>query len=68
LELKLSSSIPIQFEKQEESEDSRFTKVKIYLMHTGKNLNNSIFNKSVVEDALPSLANIPIVGIFQLIN
>jgi hypothetical protein len=58
----LSSSIPIQFEKQEESEDSRFTKVKISLMHTGRNLNNSIFQKNVVEDALPSLSNIPIVG------
>jgi hypothetical protein len=68
LELKLSSSIPIQFEKQEESEDSRFTKVKISLMHTGKNLNNSIFEKSVVEEALPSLANIPIVGYISTDN
>jgi hypothetical protein len=62
LELKLSTSLPIQFEKQEESEDSRFTKVKISIMHTGKNLNKSIFTKNVVEDALPSLSNIPIVG------
>jgi hypothetical protein len=62
LELKLNTSLPIQFEKQEESEDSRFTKVKISILHTGKNLNNSIFNKNIVEDALPSLANIPIVG------
>jgi hypothetical protein len=62
LELKINGTIPIQFEKQEISEDSRFTKVKIYLMHTGKNLNNSIFQKHVVEKALPSLANIPIVG------
>jgi hypothetical protein len=62
LELKINSSLPIQFEKQEESEDSRFTKVKISILHTGKNLNNSIFEKNVVEDALPSLSNIPIVG------
>jgi hypothetical protein len=62
LELKLNTSLPIQFEKQEESEDSRFTKVKISILHTGKNLNKSIFTKNVVEDALPSLANIPIVG------
>jgi hypothetical protein len=68
LELKLSSSIPIQFEKQEESEDSRFTKVKISLMHTGKNLNNSIFEKNVVEDALASLSNIPIVGYISTDN
>lgn len=62
MELKLNTSLPIQFEKQEESEDTRFTKVKIYLMHTGKNLNNSIFTKNVVEEALDSLANVPIVG------
>jgi hypothetical protein len=62
LKLELNTSLPIQFEKQEESEDSRFTKVKISILHTGKNLNNSIFNKNIVEDALPSLANIPIVG------
>lgn len=42
--------------------DVRFTKVKIWLMHMGKNLNGSIFNKSVVEKAIPSLANTPIVG------
>jgi hypothetical protein len=68
LELKINTGIPIQFEKQEDSEDSRFTKVKVYLMHTGKNLNNSIFTKSVVEDALPSLSNIPIVGYISTDN
>jgi hypothetical protein len=62
LKFEIDSTIPIQFEKQEISEDSRFTKVKIYLMHTGKNLNNSVFEKNVVENALPSLANIPLVG------
>ena len=62
MELKINSTIPLSFEKQEEIEDSRFTKVKIWLMHTGKNLNNSIFKKEVVEDALESLSNIPIVG------
>lgn len=42
--------------------DVRFTKVKIWLMHLGENLNGSIFTKPVVEDAIPSLANTPIVG------
>lgn len=68
MELKIDSTIPIQFEKQDVNEDSRFTKVKIYLMHTGKNLNNSIFSKSVVEAALPSLSNIPIVGYISTDN
>lgn len=42
--------------------DVRFTKVKIWLMHMGQNLNGSIFTKPVVERAIPSLANTPIVG------
>lgn len=62
MELKLGTSLPIQFEKQEDLEDSRFTKVKVWIMHTEKNLNNSFFSKESVESALPSLANIPIVG------
>lgn len=68
MKLELNTSLPIQFEKQEESEDSRFTKVTVSILHTGKNLNNSIFTKSVVDDALPSLANIPIVGYIAVDN
>ena len=57
-------SVPVLFEKVEDVDttDGRFTKVKIFLMHTGLNLNKSIFEKSVVEEAIPSLAYIPIVG------
>lgn len=63
MEFTLNTSLPITFEKQDELlEDSRFTKVKIWLLHTGKNLNNSVFEKEVVEESLPSLSNIPIVG------
>lgn len=42
--------------------DDRFLKVKIWLMHTGKNKNWSVFKKEVVEKALPTLYNIPILG------
>ena len=39
-------SFPVYFEKVESSvDDDRFTKVKIYLMHTGLNYNSSIFEK-----------------------
>lgn len=42
--------------------DDRFLKVKIWLMHTGRNKNWSVFRKEVVEQAFPSLCNIPILG------
>lgn len=60
-------SIPVEFEKIAEytQEDKRFTKVRITLMHTGLNVNGSIFEKDVVEKALPSLAYIPILGFIE---
>lgn len=63
-------SIPITFETQEEieNEDTRFTKVKIYLMHTGLNLNDSVFEKSVIEDAMPTLGYISINGFIEETN
>ncbi|WP_372011324.1 hypothetical protein NBRC13296_12175 [Paenibacillus chitinolyticus] len=68
MNLTVSTSLPITFEQIEKLPDSRFTKVKIYLCHTGKNLNNSYFEKSVIEEAIPSLANIPILGFIQVDN
>ena len=61
-------SFPVTFEKVEEVEnaDGRFTKVKIWLMHTGQNLNNSIFEKSIVDKAIPTLEYIPIVGFVEV--
>ena len=60
-------SFPVTFEKVEEVEsaDGRFTKVKIWLMHTGQNLNNSVFEKSIVDKAIPTLEYIPIVGFVE---
>lgn len=60
-------SIPVTFQKTEEftCDDGRFTKVKIWLMHLGKNANGSIFEKEVVDDALHTLEYIPIVGFIQ---
>lgn len=60
-------SFPVFFEKINDYsiEDDRFTRVKIYLMHTGLNYNNSIFDKSVIIDAIPTLEYIPIVGFIE---
>lgn len=67
MEYKINTSIPIEFEKIEEIEDSRFTKCKVWICHTGKNLNNSYFSKEVIEnELLPSLPNIPILGFIQV--
>lgn len=39
-----------------------FSLCKVYIMYTGKNRNYTEFNKPVVENALYSLTNIPIIG------
>jgi hypothetical protein len=59
--------IPVLFQKLNtfETEDTRFIKVKIWLMHLEENLNGSYFEKSVVEDAIGSLANTPILAYIE---
>lgn len=59
------SSIPITFQKLENVDD-RFMRVKIWLMHLGENLNGSYFSKEVVEKAIPTLANTPILGYIEV--
>lgn len=65
---KSALSFPVTFEKVKDFEtaDDRFTKVKIWLMHLGKNLNNSAFEKPVVDKAIPTLQYIPIMGFVEL--
>lgn len=66
---KIDKLVPVLFQKlktfENEAEDSRFLKVKIWLMHTGENLNGSYFDKPVVEKAIPSLANTPILAYIE---
>lgn len=64
---KSALSFPVTFEKVDEikSGDTRFTKLKCWLMHTNENLNFSNFSKEVIEDALPTLAYIPVVGFLE---
>lgn len=60
-------NVPVSFQKVQEyeSEDTRFTKVKIWLMHTEKNHNGSYFSKEVIEEAIPTLSNTPILGFIE---
>ncbi|QSF43278.1 hypothetical protein [Paenibacillus tianjinensis] len=62
---KFVTSIPISFSTQtleNIEEDTRFTRIKIWLCHTGLNLNNSDFSEQSISDAIPSLEGIPILG------
>ena len=69
INIKGNTYIPVTFEKIEdytsENGDNRITKVKITLMHLGLNYNDSIFNKDIVDKAIPTLAYCPILGFIQ---
>ena len=60
-------SFPVEFEKINDYavEDDRFTKVRIWLMHTGLNENNGVFDKEIVNDAIPTIEYCPIVGFIE---
>lgn len=55
-------SLPVQFELEDNPIDDRFLKVKIFIAHTGENLNNSKFSKETLDEMSKTLAGIPIVG------
>lgn len=60
----MSQRYPISFTKKNEYEtsDFRFIEVCIDVMHTGANLNKSSFTKEVIDAAIPSIYNTPILG------
>jgi hypothetical protein len=53
--------IPIQYQQSKEI-DERFLEVKVYVLHLGENYNGSIFTKDIVINAIPSLANTPLLA------
>ncbi|WP_257984987.1 hypothetical protein [Bacillus sp. T33-2] len=69
MDKKIDKFVPVLFQKlntyENESEDTRFLKVKIWLMHMGENLNGSYFDKTIVEEAIPTLANTPILAYIE---
>lgn len=62
--MKVDKKVSVKFETLD-TVDSRFTKVKIWLMHTGLNYNKSVFDKEVVEKAFPTLKNTPILAYIE---
>lgn len=54
--------LPTHFSHMESEGESRFIPVKIFIAHTGENLNNSVFSKEVLDSMIPTLTNIPILG------
>lgn len=60
----MNQRYPISFSKKKEYEtsDFRFIDVCIDVMHTGANLNKTSFTKDTISKAVPSIANMPILG------
>ena len=58
-------SIPITFELSDNQIDSRFSRVKIWVGHVGKNLNKSFFSKDFLIKLKESIEHIPIVGFIE---
>lgn len=60
----MNQQYPISFLKKNEYEtsDFRFIDVCIDVMHTGANLNKTSFTKDVINKAVPTIANMPILG------
>lgn len=56
--------LPITFTVVQEfsTEDTRFAKVVIDVLHTGENYNNTSFTKEIVEQKLETIKNTPILG------
>ena len=55
---------PVTFTVNQEysGQDVRFVDVYIDVMHTGDNLNFTSFTKEVIDSAVPSIMNTPILG------
>lgn len=67
VKVKSKLSLPVMFQKIDDinDESKRFIKVKIWLLHLGQNFNGSVFEKEVVDKAIPTLQYVPIVGFVE---
>ncbi len=55
-------NLPLEYAVQPSFDEERFTKLRLKVMHNGLNRNNSNFDDDAIQDAAPSLANIPILA------
>lgn len=60
-------SLPVRYEVESTSDD-RFKKIKIYVMHDKKNLNNSYFDMTIIDTAKESIKNIPILAFVKSVD
>lgn len=61
--------IPVyNFELSDYEEDNRFKKVKIWIAHSGENLNGTSFSVDTLEKMIPTLSYVPIVGYVEKDN
>lgn len=47
------------------NDDTRFLSITIDVLHTGTNLNNSVFEKDVVDSCIDSIKNTPVLGFIK---
>lgn len=59
-----SKRIPVSYTINDyvETQDSRFVAITIDVLHTGLNLNGSVFDKEVVDENAESIKNTPVLG------
>lgn len=59
--------LPITFEinKDYSTSDGRFLDVIIDVLHTGLNLNDTIFEKEIVDENIDTIKNTPILGFIE---
>ena len=64
------SSLHSTFSVDEEitHDDTRFMRIVVDLMHTGQNLNDSYFEKSIVDECIDSIKNTPVLGFIKYDN
>lgn len=58
-------NLPLSYEVNTSFDSERFLKVRIKVMHSGLNLNNSYFSSEVIEKAKLTLANVPILAFIK---
>lgn len=60
----MNQRYPISFTKKNEYETSDFRFIDVYIdvMHTGANFNKTSFTKDTINKAIPTIANMPILG------
>lgn len=59
--------LPVSY-TQDAFDDERFLKLRVKVMHSGLNLNNSSFNMDAINAAQSSLANIPLLAFIKKVD